>query len=94
MLTIGPVLNRTSVGEVEKVMPDVLQVHTAEHDRSDRETAAAIAVAMAMAMALLMDRAGAPAVAVLEPNMWRSYGRREQLLSRLQGAGQGARRWR
>ena len=92
MLTIGPVLNRTSVGEVEKVMPDVLQVHTAEHDRSDRETAAAIAVAMAMA--LLMDRAGAPAAAVLEPNMWRSYGRREQLLSRLQGAGQGARRWR
>ncbi len=92
MLTIGPVLNRTSVEEVEKVMPDVLQVHTAEHDRSDRETAAAIAVAMAMA--LLMDRAGAPAAAVLEPNMWRSYGRREQLLSRLQGAGQGARRWR
>ena len=73
-------------------MSDVLQVHTAEHDRSDRETAAAIAVAMAMA--LLMDRAGAPAAAVLEPNMWRSYGRREQLLSRLQGAGQGARRWR
>ncbi len=72
------------------MMSDVLQVHTAEHDRSDRETAAAIAVAMA----LLMDRAGAPAVAVLEPNMWRSYGRREQLLSRLQGAGQGARRWR
>ena len=92
MLTIGPVLNRTSVEEVEKVMSDVLQVHTAEHDRSDRETAAAIAVAMAMA--LLMDRAGAPGAAVLEPNMWRSYGRREQLLSRLQGAGQGARRWR
>ncbi len=85
-------MNRTSVEEVEKVMSDVLQVHTAEHDRSDRETAAAIAVAMAMA--LLMDRAGAPAAAVLEPNMWRSYGRREQLLSRLQGAGQGARRWR
>ena len=34
------------------MMSDVLQVHTAEHDRSDRETAAAIAVAMA----LLMDR--------------------------------------
>ncbi len=71
-------------------MSDVLQVRSAEDNRSDRETAAAIAVAMALSI----ERAGAPAAAVLEPSMWRSYGRREQLLSRIQGVGQGDRQWR
>ena len=69
---------------------DALQVRAAEDNRSDRETAAAIAVAMALSM----ERAGPPAAAVLESSVWRSYGRREQLLSRLQGAGQGDRKWR
>ena len=69
---------------------DALQVRAAEDNRSDRETAAAIAVAMALSM----ERGGAPVAAVLESSMWRSYGRREQLLSRLQGAGQGDRKWR
>ena len=71
-------------------MSDAFQVRAAEENRSDRETAAAIAVAMALSM----ERAGAPAAPALEPSMWRSYGRREQLLSRLQGAGQGDRQWR
>ena len=56
-------------------------------DKSDREVAAAIAVAMALAM-----KANAPAAAPAHtPNVWRSYGRRAQLLSRAVG---GSRGWR
>jgi acetyl-CoA carboxylase biotin carboxylase subunit len=52
-----------------------------------REVAAAIAVAMAMAM-----KANTPATAPsYAPNVWRSYGRRAQLLSRTMG---GSRGWR
>ena len=57
------------------------------HDQGDREVAAAIAVAMAMAM-----KANTPATTPsYTPNVWRSYGRRAQLLSRTMG---GSRGWR
>ena len=58
------------------------------HDKNDREVAAAIAVAMAMAM-----KANSPSSAPTAntPNVWRSYGRRAQLLSRTMG---GSRGWR
>ncbi len=53
----------------------------------DREVAAAIAVAIAMAM-----KANTPATTPPStPNVWRSYGRRAQLLSRTMG---GSRGWR
>ena len=56
-------------------------------DREDRETAAVIAVALAMAL-----KANSPASAPAHtPNVWRSYGRRAQLLSRAMG---GSRGWR
>lgn len=57
------------------------------HDQGDREVAAAIAVAMAIAM-----KANTPATTPsYTPNVWRSYGRRAQLLSRTMG---GSRGWR
>ena len=49
--------------------------------KGDREVAAAIAVAMAMAM---KDNSPATTPAYT-PNVWRSYGRRAQLLSRTMG---------
>jgi len=48
------------------------------HDRADREIAAAIAVAMALALKNSQPTGSAAAVT----NPWRSYGRREQFLSR------------
>ena len=58
------------------------------HSKNDREVAAAIAVAMAMAMKA-NSPSGAPAAQT--SNVWRSYGRRAQLLSRTMG---GSRGWR
>ena len=58
------------------------------HDNNDREVAAAIAVAMAMAMKANFSDA---APATHAPNVWRSYGRRAQLLSRTM---EGSRGWR
>ena len=51
------------------------------HDRADREIAAAIAVAMALA--LKNSQPAGSAAAANSP--WRSYGRREQLLTRTLG---------
>ena len=58
------------------------------HDKNDREVAAAIAVAMAMAMKANSSDSAPPAHS---PNVWRSYGRRAQLLSRTMGGNRG---WR
>ena len=58
------------------------------HDKNDREVAAAIAVAMAIAM---KANSSDSAPATHAPNVWRSYGRRAQLLSRTMG---GSRGWR
>ena len=55
-------------------------------DKSDREVAAAIAVAMALAIKTSKSASPRPTAS----NAWRSYGRREQLLSR----SMGSRGWR
>ena len=58
------------------------------HDKNEREVAAAIAVAMAMAMKV---NSSDSVPSTHAPNVWRSYGRRAQLLSRTMG---GSRGWR
>ena len=60
-------------------------------NKSDREIAAAIAVAMALAFKASNPASPRSAAS----NAWRSYGRRQQLLSRsLSSRSGGSRGWR